>query len=310
MATHFVPTEEIQKLTLGSYEFLASKIDDAISKDAKKVFGESVPNKIERIGTFGEHVLVAADDGRFMKVKYERATNGAVKIIAVEAVEVPLYTEDTLGSYLMKEARSIVDSLLAHDVAQAELKLRSLTPFIEETVAPTEAEIVASAIESVRAERPWKRLYRERSEQVSLFLGSELKGIEERKLPAKFSKLNDGNVPEDQHESYKDLVHTDLAYMAEALGSWHKLVETAGSFTEVGTVSAGDQAVVTTFLAFAEDLKLDLQGVRDSVLETARLVQSVPKLGELYDALAAESFHYEVASRFASAMIEGLRNSK
>jgi hypothetical protein len=41
-----------------------------------------------------------------------------------------------------------------------------------------------------------------------------------------------------------------------------------------------------------------------------RLIKSVACLGRLYDALAEESFNYEVASRFATTMLEGLRASK
>jgi hypothetical protein len=203
-----------------------------------------------------------------------------------------------------------VDSLLAHDVSQAELKLRALVPFVEETVPPTDEQVVASAIESMRAERPWKRLYRERAEQVKDFLGTELKGIEERKLPTKFAKLNNGQVPENQHEGYKDLVHTDLSYMAESLAGWLKTLETVDALKGVEAFGEEEQAVKTTFLAFAEDLRQDLQNVRESVLESIRLVSSVARLGELYDALAEESFHYEVASRFASTMIAGLSNPK
>lgn len=308
MATHFVPTEEIQKLTTGSYEFLASKIDDAISKEAKKVFGDSVPNKVERIGTFADHVLVAADDGRFAKVKYERANNGAIKIISAEEIKVPVYTEGSLSGYLMKEARSIVESLLAHDVSQAESKLKALIPFAEEKLSATEEQIVASVIESIKADRPWKKLYRERTEQVKAFLGAELAKIEERKLPIKFAKAEMATDAAAQ-ESWKDLVNTDLSFMAEAINSWLKPVETAETFKK-DQVKPEDQALVTTFLAFTEDLKRDLQNVREAVLESMRLVQSPASLGRLYDTLAEESFHYEVASRFASTMLDGLSKPK
>lgn len=309
MATHFVPTEEIQKLTIGSYEFLASKIDEAISKDAKKVFGDSIPNKVERIGTFGDHVLVAADDGRFAKVKYERANNGAIKIISAEEIKVPVYSEGNLSSYTMQEARSIVDSLLAHDVSQAESKLRALVPFVDEKLAATEDQILSSVIESIKADRPWKRLYRERAEQVKAFLGVELTKIEERKLPIKFAKLSETDAKE--QEGYKDLVHADLAFMAEAIGGWLKTIEATESVKkDQPPVKPEDQPLVTTFLAFTEDLKRDLQSVKESVLESVRLVQSVPSLGKLYDALAEESFHYEVASHFASTMLEGLSKPK
>lgn len=311
MTTHFVPTEEIQKLTIGSYEFLASKIDEAISKDAKKVFGDSVPNKVERIGTFGDHVLVAADDGRFAKVKYERANNGSIKIISAEAVKVPVYDEGNLSSYTMQEARSIVDSLLAHDVSQAESKLRALVPFVDEKLAATEDQILSSVIESIKADRPWKRLYRERAEQVKAFLGAELTKIEERKLPIKFSKLEMASDAAAQG-SYRDLVHADLAFIAEAIGGWLKAIETTETVKkgQPQVVAPEEQALVTTFLAFTEDLKRDLQNVKDSIFESVRLVQSVPSLGKLYDALAEESFHYEVASRFASTMLEGLSKPK
>jgi hypothetical protein len=308
--THFVPTEEIQKLTVGSYEHLASKLDEALSRDAAKIFGDSIPNKIERIGTFAEHVLVAADDGRFLKVRYERATGGTIKLVGSEPLEVQLYNESNLGSYLEKEARTIVESLLAHDVPQAELKLRALVPFVEEAAPLTDEQVVASAVESMRAERPWKRLYRERAEQVKDFLGEQLKGIEARKLPPKFAKLSDGQVPEAQHEGYKELVHDDLVYMAEALKGWFQSLESIERLKAVDTANEEERAVKTTFLAFAEDLRQDIQNVRDSVLESLNLVGSVAQLGVLYDALVEEAFHYEVASCFASTMITELHGSK
>lgn len=308
MSTHFVPTEEIQKLTLGSYEYLASKIDEAISKDAKVVFGDVVPNKVERIGTFADHVLVAADDGRFVKVKYERSATGAVKILEATVVAVPIFTEANLDTYLMQEARGIVDSMLAHDGAQADLKLRSLIPFVSEAQVPTAEQVLTSVTENVHADRPWKRLYRERTAQVSTFLGESLKGIESRKLPAKFSKLIATDATEAQNAAHKDLVLADLSYMAESIGGWLKLVEDAGNLDDIQSKVTGEElAVVTTFSAFAEDLKRDLQCVRESIQESVKVPNSVAGLGKLYDALAEESFHYEVASRFASMMIEGLR---
>jgi hypothetical protein len=307
VSTHFVPTEEIQKLTLGSYEYLASKIDEAISKNAKQVFGDAIPNKVERIGTFGDHVLVAADDGRFVKVKYERLVGGAVKIMECTAVTVPIFTESNLGTYLMQEARGIVDSILAHDSSQVELKLRALAPLVSETQAPTAEQVVASVMESVRADRPWKRLYRERTAQVSSFLGESLKGIESRRLSTKFAALLAEGASEAQNSLHRPLVLADLSYMAEAIGGWLRLVEDAGNLSELQSKVEGEEsAVVTTFAAFAEDLKLDLQSTREAIQGVVQAPGSVISLGALYDALAEESFHYEVASIFASMMIEGL----
>lgn len=309
MATHFVPTEEIQKLTTGSYEFLASKLDETLSREAKAVFGESVPNKIERIGTFENYVLVAADDGRFAKVKYERSLNGQLKLMGAEPLSLSVYTESTLGGYLKQEALGIVDSLLAHDSAQAELKLLAMVPLVEERLAPTPEQTIASLIENIEADRPWKRLYRERTEQVRSFLGEELKGIEGRKLPIKFSKL----VADSDVEAHKALVLTDLAYMAEALGGWLKKLDAAGDLKDLRAqpVDSADQGVVTTFLAFTEDLRQDLQSVREAVLASLQFVDSTPSLGgKLYDVLAEESFHYEVACRFAEMMVAGLRSPK
>ena len=311
MPTHFVSTEEIKKLTLNSYEYLASRVDEAISKDAKRVFGDVVPNKVERIGTFADHVIVAADDGRFVKVQYEQAADGSLKILAAEPVMVSVYTESSLDTYLMQEARGVVDSLLAHDGDQAELKLRSLLPFVEESLAPTAEQLTTSVIESVRADRPWKRLYRERAEQVRTFLGDSLKGIEARKLPPKFVQLFGEAVTEESAAKYDEVVRTDLAFMSETIGGWLRLVEDAGSLKDVeAKVTGNEKAVVVTFSAFAEDLKRDLQCVRDAIQESVQSIKSAVCLGKLYDALTEESFHYEVASRFASTMVEELRKSE
>ena len=310
MATHFVPTEEIQKLTLDSYECLASKIDEAISKDAAKVFGESVPNKVERIGTFSDHVLLAADDGRFVKVKYERSNTGAIRVLTAESVAVPLYTESNISTYLMQEARTIVDSILAHDTTQAEIKLRALAPFVDGKSVRTEEQRIESVISTIRSSRPWKSVYEARKDQVVGFLGESLKEIESRKLTAKYDKLF-SNVSEEQSLSHKELVQSDLNYMAEFVGKLLQSMESIRDLKEIQTRVAGkDRDAVTTFGSFVEDLKRDLQDVREAVLESVKSIHSAVCLGKLYDALAEESFHYEVAEKFASMMSAELGDSK
>ena len=304
MATHFVPTEEIQKLTLDSYEFLATKIDEAIAKDAKKVFGESIPNKIERIGTFSDHVLLAADDGRFVAVSYERGSNGSIKIVKSESVSVPLYTEANIDSYLMQEARSIVDSILAHDSTTVEMKMKALSPFVDGAKPQTEEQKVESVLAAIGADRPWKKLYKERQEQVSKFLGDSLKDIESKKLTSKFSKMEEKSITE-------DLVRSDLAFMLESVGGYRKLTDSIGDLKDIqATVSGEERAAIVTFGAFVEDLRIDLKDVLEAISEYSKSIKSVVCLGRLYDALAEESFNYDVASRFAATMSASLRESK
>lgn len=306
MTIHFVPTEEIQRLTLGSYEHLAAKLDEAISKDAGKVFGASVPNKIERIGTFSDYVLLAADDGRFAKVKYSRGSGGAITVLAAESVTVPLFTEANLDTYLMQEARSIVDSLLAHDASQAELRLRALMPLVQEQEAPSEELVVATALDTLQADRPWKRIFAERAEQVKAFLKTSLPEIESRKLGRKFESLLK-DASEEQLETFRELVVNDLTYLSETLATWEKLALIPDSVRKTDTLSESDRALVTTFLAFTEDLQRDIQTVRDTLGAVLEHVNSIASLGQVYDTLAESTFDFEVAARFASAMLVGLQ---
>jgi hypothetical protein len=303
MATQFVPTVEIEKLTTGSFEHLASKIDEAVKNSSQKMFGEVVPSHVERVGTFGNSAILASDDGRFAKVQFESAADGSLKIVSVEALTVPVYDDKNINDYLMQEARSIVNSVLAHDEGTAAAKLTALLPFVAEAVEPTELEMVAGIVTSIKADRPWKRIYRERTEQINGFMGDVVKEVEARRLPSKFNAMLDG-LTEDKTEGHRELVLSDLVFMGENLSKLVAQIDAAGSLTEVNdaTETEEDRALVTTFAAFSEDLKMDLQSIQAALVEAKESVKSVVGLGQLYDALAEESFRYEVASRFVAAM--------
>lgn len=310
MATHFVPTDEIKRLTIGSYEHLAAKIDEAVTASAQKIFGEAVTEGVCRVGTFEKSVVVLAPDGRFAKVQFESAADGSIKLTTSEPVAVPVYEASNINEYLLKEARTIVNSILAHDEDTASTKLTSLMSVIPEAVQPTETDLVSGIVFSIHADRPWKRIYRERSEQINSFLGEAIKEIESKKLLAKFDTMLNG-MTEDKLEGHRELVIADLDYTLEGITKLVTQLEAAGDLADVkdATETEEDHLLVTTFAAFTEDLKLDLLSVRAAVTEAKTSVKSVPGLGRLYDALAEESFRYEVASRFAAAMGTSLRAS-
>ena len=305
MPTHFVPTEEIRKLTHGSFEYLAHKIDEALTANPSKAFEGA--NSVRRIAVYEGYAVVAAPDGRFAKVKYSQAEDGSIKLLSSEPCKVPVYSDESLGDYVKDEARNIAKRFLMGDHSFAMEKLQGLVPYIEPAQPVSEEKLVEQTLASLKVERPWKKLYQERLGAIKSFLGESFTEISSKKAPAKFEDLLKG-VPEDKLEDYRELAVGDLTFLSESFGKMLDSVEKARSFKFDDKVKTlGEESVLKTFGAFSEDLITDLRNAKKAALESAKLIKSVVQLGELYDALVLESFHYEVASKFVSVMSEKLR---
>lgn len=285
--THFVPTSEIKRLTIGSFEHLAAKIDEAVDSAQAKVFAEQVPSRYERIGTFGDHVVYATSDNRFVRVEYTES-NGSISLGKSEVVDAVTYEEDKIGSYVMSEALEIVNSILAHDEAAAAGRLSALLPLISES-KKSDSEVVEAVLAGLKAERPWVRIYNERKASILSSLG-----MEEKEFSPKYATTTV------ESKEIADDIRLKLSSYSVLSESLNKLASIDSMLESANTDE--DRALVKTFGSFIEDLKLSLSDVCESVDSALNVVTSANELGRLYDGLAEQGFRYEAAGQFAIRM--------
>jgi hypothetical protein len=311
MNLQLVPAEEVRKLLKGSHEHTSSKIEDAVQRDRVRIFGEDV-GSVKVLGTFPGHAVVAATPGKFARIKFEEAQNGTMRIVAHELLKVPFITNENVDAFLLGEAKALVESWSKGD-SQSVLDLaRGILPFVQEKTQQSEAQVVESLVLGIKADRAWKKLYSERADEIKKFVRSEMVELDKAKLNSKFERLYSGELDVSEADGYRDLVQSDLSYIGTRIGALEELVSaTVESVEKVGEKIAegDDRDTLVTFLSFSEDLGLDLQNLNVVVAEAARQINEVASLGRLYDALAEEFYHYEVAGRFVEQMAGKLIDS-
>jgi hypothetical protein len=262
----FVPSEEIQKLTLGSYEHLRAQVEEAIGAAREQLFESAAPVKI--LATFAGHALVLSEDAKVFRVKFEQTERGGVAPISAEALSVPAYNAQTLDRFALREAQAYVDAFFNSAKTEAASHLQTLLPLIKEKApAPPPVKITEAFQNLVKGERGWKKVYTERLSQIRASVQDSLPKLDEGRLPEKFRRLYDGKTPAAELNNYKGLVTSDLKYLGERVEA---LLETAEKDVAAfkGQVPAlkveERDATVKMFESFSEDFLADLRGVKKS----------------------------------------------
>jgi hypothetical protein len=296
----FVPSEEIRKLTFGSYEQLRTQVAESIESSREKLFGSQSP--VQVLGTFAGYAIVLSEDAKVFRVKFEKTQAGGVAPLTVEALSVLAYKPETMSDFAAREARAYVDAFMDGSKTVAMEHLKNLVPIVpagKGTLPP--AQIVEAFGNLVKGERGWKKVYTERIAQIRSTVKEELPKLEEQRMHDKFRRLYDGSIPKTDLESYKDLVTSDLNYLGQKIETL--LSETEKSVTVFnGVVPAlkteRKDPTVQMFESFSEDFVADLKGVKKALLETTDHLNGVDDFGKIYDLLANELYRYEVAGQF------------
>jgi len=300
----FVPSEEIRKLTFGSYEQLKLQVESSIEKSRERLFGSESP--VQVLGTFSGYAIVLSEDARVFRVKFEKTDKGEIAPISAEPLSVEAYTPQTLDKFVLREAEAYVDAFLSGSKSNALDHLKNLLPLVKQK-APTPAPAqVSETFESiVKGERGWKKVYVERIAQIRATVKDELPKMEESRLREKFGRLYDGSIPQSELSGYKDLVTSDLTYLGERVDSLLAETEKAVS-TFKGAVPAlkteEKDPTIKMFESFSEDFMTDLRSVKKALSETSELLNGVDDFGKIYDVLANELHRYEVAGKFVAQM--------
>jgi len=301
----FLPREEILRLTTGSFEHKTVQIETAIKNEKARLFENSDP---QVLGTFPTHVVVMTAAGKMFRAKYEVSDSGVVHVLAVESVKADIYPRAAMPSFLQKEAKVAADLFLKGSVTEANKKVAQLVKLVDETRSYDEKDIVNSFVESLSADRLWRRALTTRASEVKAALGEAFAQFDTNKLRAKFFKLYDGSLSEASLEQYRGLVNEDLGRLTERLDAvLSQSLGSVGSLREISVTMADPQnEAMTAFGSFAEDLVDDLRTTKQQLAETVQGVNGVGARGKMYDSLAEEILRFELAGAFVVQMTNRL----
>jgi len=303
ISNRFIPTEEVRRLTAGSYEHLISRIEAAVRADSVRLFGAKIEASV--VGTFPGNAIVLAEDGRFVRVKYEDK-NEALKILSHESVSVPSFAPSEMDGYLKSESQKAADAFVKGDVDGALQKLKGLVRFVENKDPTREVQIVDAMVVFHRSDRPWKQTFNEKADTIRRMMLDELASIHEDRLHVKFRSLYDGSVGEADLETYRELVIESLNKIVARADALRKQVSATVISAKARKI---DDEAVTSLIAFGENLNEDLGSTKKSVREATQRVRRVENLGKLHDAFAEDFRDRELAGRFVVKMSQRLGES-
>jgi hypothetical protein len=297
----FVPREEVLKLTTGSFEHRAVRVEEALKREKAKFFENA---DVQVLGTFDGAAIVLSETGKLFKVAYEE-TSGAVTIRGTQPVSGAVYPREAMPAYLRKESKAAADLFLGGHVEQANRKVAQLAKLVEANAVYTDDRIVDSFIASITGTRAWKQALGEKTEaELKAVLGEAFDEIESNKLQAKFSKLYDGSLSAAQMEEYRALVQEDVGHLTERLSVvYEEASKAVAQLRGISEKVTDDQrATVNAFVSFVEDLLADLSEAKQALAETLQGADGVGALGRLFDTLTEELLRYETAGGFVARM--------
>jgi hypothetical protein len=306
MVNPIVPTTEVRKLVIGSYEDLTHRIEEAAFLDRERIFGDGSADRVKVLGTFKGHAIVVNEEGHFAKLFYEIASNGELMLMGREVLNIPIYEgKSGIRRFLMGEASNLVENFFITEPEQITIAIKDLMRSISSANDATDSQIVASYVESAfDTERSWRPLLAERLTPAD---ASVLEAFE-----PKFLKLSGENIPPEQQEAYRTLVVSDLGTLVSSLDELHseigKSVASLTSLIDTHPELSRDESVVELRSA-ANDLMGDLLNSQHSIVDSLENVSSISALGELHDALALELTRRTIAGKYISQAVAEIASS-
>jgi hypothetical protein len=299
----FVPSEEIRKLTFGSYEQLKAQVENSIETSRERLFGSKSP--VQVLGTFSGYAIVLTEDAKVFRVKYEKAQSGEIAPISAESLSVRAYKPETLSEFAGREAEAFVEAFMNGSKSLATEHLKNLLPIVKSKVTVEAPKLVEAFENLVKGERGWKKVYTERLAKIREMVKDELPRLEENQLRTKFARLYDGSISQPEIGKYKELVTSDLKYLGEKIENLLSETEKAVTVSK-GVIPAlkpeNRDLSVKMFESFSEDFVADLKGVKMALSEAREHLNGVDDFGKIYDLLANELHRYEVAGQFVAKM--------
>ena len=301
----FVPRDEILKLTKGSFEHIAARLETAVKTEKARLFENA---EVQVLGTYPQHVVVLSDTGKVFSAKYEESAAGEMRLISAVTLDANIYPRTSMSKFLNKEARAVTDLYLKGQVSEAQARMKRLMPLVDSTTVIDDPSRVQTFASELMRTRLWRKLVSEQTDEVQRVLGAEFEAISSNKLRAKFSKLYDGSVSGADLEKYRGLVNEDLGLLMKRIeATRERTVSSVSKLREaVEKVPETEQETVSTFESFVNDFVEAVTALPGFVSEAISNIESVASLGKLYDTIADDFLRFELAGGFAVEMTNRL----
>ncbi len=304
-APTFVPTDEIRKLTRGSYEQLIVRLTEAAEPHLVEVFGDT---SWEIVSTFANHALVLGENGDCYRVQFEKNKNDELTILGTSKYPVKTVTE---ASYIKAEARKVVDAFIAGGMAEAKERITDLTRRVPAKRGMSDDRIAEAVRERVTADRPWKRHFAAQSANFRNFLGESVvtSMLASTLTVNKFAPLYEAEIQTADMDTYFAVVQEAFTDLSTKLEGLQREVEDSAITLQslTAAIAALDESEVLTALdTFAQDLLSDIRSIHKVVQESIHQVGGVDSLGRIYDSIVENYNQYEVAVRFVVEMTKSL----
>ena len=284
-------SEQLQKLTNGSFEHLISRLGEKVQEDASKLFGEEVQTSV--IGTFPGHAIVAGDNGKVLRLRFEESNEGDLIVTGHDNIDVPVYSEDNRSGYVSEASKTLVRSLLeGKDPADA---FSALTSAVSVNGPSAEVEVL-QVLESEDSLFPklWKTVFDLNQVTIKRSLwDSGLKDLEEKKVVPRFTELH-----ESADDSRREVVLADLRGLVNRLVERRMAIPgtlSTENCPELGSVSVAD---------FAHVLREGLVNAENFVSRALVLAEDgmgTNVLARVHDYVAAHLFPLEVSTLFVQS---------
>jgi len=286
--SRFIPSFEIERLSNASLECFISDVNKAISLAENLLPGNAKLSEI--LATHSSHAIVLTEDQRVFQVSFSKGLDGiTIGDVLPRDVKVFEGTDQAL-----EEA---AQTFLSGDKDRAIQLLRDIAPLVEQPAEVSTSALVENTLSSFAADRPWKKLFFEKGEEIA-----KVAGEEDDSLQAKFEKILKSQKSGPDLDFYKELVLRDIGELTKRTSEAAESV--THSFAQAESVS--DVHLGNRFSAFATDLADDLLRNCKALDEVRTHVQDVKELARVHDAFASRWSEYSAATRFVEKLATNL----
>ena len=297
----FVPPDELNRVTEGSYERLIGQLAEEATKASDRLFGEACQVKL--VSTFPNHAVVLAESGAAVRVRFETSRDGVPMIVSHEPYKFQSVKREDFASFVEDRSKEIVSALLEGDADRALSKAREVLPMVEDKkeIVPS-ADFVKLVQEQFARKTAWRGVYESSLGQIHKSIGSDLGLIDQNRVESKFEKLYDGSMSVEERSGYEGFVRSDLVRVIE---SFERLRDRIGSLTEQFTDLAQSTDETKRALGgFALDFEEDIQRAAKVLRESEAGVFDVAARGQLHDVASKELYRYDVGARYIETAIQ------
>lgn len=301
-----IPASIIQEMLQGSHEQLAAQVDYLVAENREMFVGDS-DERVSRLATFNDRVLVATSSGKCFEVKLQ-SEDGEISFGEPSPLEVPVISSRNASHYMREQTLSAVDAILAGRLDEACDHL-SILSAIQEGAEENQDRDFAHELEHLADEnRPWRAIYGQQHADIRGQIADQLEGMSDGQFEAKYRPMYEtDDIPEENFEDYRDMVDADIRLVADRLeavqhGIEAKYLPFSESLTKVEHPEE-EREVLSQFCEFAEDLVDELQSVRQLLADAIKAEECVMCLGQVYDFVAEALADYEIAGAFVERMV-------